>query len=67
MWLGVKVDRTSRPRRFGQQSAKTLPARGALQIEDPRSKTYILTKITRDFILKGKSTNLRAEFAISAF
>jgi DNA modification methylase len=34
MWLGVKVDRTSSPRRFGQQSAKTLPARGALQIED---------------------------------
>jgi hypothetical protein len=30
----VKVNRTSRPRRFGQQSAKILPTRGALQIED---------------------------------
>ena len=34
IWLGVKVDRTNRPRRFAQQSAKTLPSRGALQIED---------------------------------
>src|SRR5258706_1095571 len=33
IWLGVKVDRTNRPRRFAQQSAKTLPSRGALQIE----------------------------------
>jgi putative ATP-binding cassette transporter len=31
MWLGVKVNRTGRPRRVGQQSAKTLPTRGALQ------------------------------------
>jgi len=31
MWPGVKVNRASRPRRVGQQSAKTLPTRGALQ------------------------------------
>jgi hypothetical protein len=40
IWLGVKVDRTNRPRRFAQQSAKTLPSRGALQIEDLSTEDF---------------------------
>src|SRR5258707_68725 len=55
IWLGVKVDRTNRPRRFAQQSAKTLPSRGALQIED--LSTEDLHPYKNDPRVKNKQTN----------
>ena len=53
MWLGVKLNRT--PRRFGQQSAKTLPTRGALQIEDLSVED--LHPYKNDPRIKNKQTN----------
>jgi DNA modification methylase len=59
MWPGVKVNRTSRPRRVGQQSAKTLPTRGELQIED--LSVGDLHHFKNDPRIKNKRTN----FAVS--
>jgi DNA modification methylase len=53
------VNRTSRPRRLGQQSAKILPTRGALQIED------LSVEDLHPFKNDPRINNKRTNFAVS--